>query len=94
MSINRYIGRRLRELREAKGDSPEKIANILSISLERYAAFELGRVRITARHLFDLCCHFEVPVTYFYDGYELQARRNRQAKKLPRKKNGSKASRD
>ena len=94
LSITKYIGSRLRELREAKGDSPEKVASFLSISLERYVAFELGRVRISARHLYDLSYYFGVTVTHFIDGYEDPARRNERATKLPKKKNGSKSPKD
>ena len=70
MSLDRFIGCRLRELREHRAVEPEKIANLLSIPLELYAAFELGRMPISARHLYDLCHYLDVPVTFFFEGYE------------------------
>ena len=70
VAVDRHIGAQLRDLREARGVSPEKLANILSISLERYAAYELGRQSISARHLYDLSVFFAVPVTYFFENYE------------------------
>ncbi|MGI9425385.1 MAG: helix-turn-helix domain-containing protein [Hyphomicrobiaceae bacterium] len=70
MSLDQFIGSKLQELRAARAVDPEKIASLLSIPLELYAAFELGRVSISARHLYDLCHYLDVPVTFFFDGYE------------------------
>lgn len=70
MSLDEFIGRRLQELRTQQSQSPEKVAAYLSIPLDLYAAFELGRRPITAGHLYDLCIFFDVKVTYFFDGYE------------------------
>ncbi|MGI9421690.1 MAG: hypothetical protein ACR2PA_00675, partial [Hyphomicrobiaceae bacterium] len=65
-----------------------KLANILSISLERYAAFELGREVISARHLYDLSVFFNVPVTDFYDGLEGARQPSRKSGQNPRETNG------
>lgn len=70
MSIDRYIGSRLKLLRLAVDVNPEKVAAYMSVSLERYSEFELGIRDIPAGNLFDLCCFFDVPVTHFFDGYE------------------------
>lgn len=70
MSLDRHIGTKLRDLREERAVTPEKVAAYLSISLERYSAFELGREAISARHLYDICRLFDKPVTYFFEEYE------------------------
>ena len=75
MSIDRYIGSRLRQLRTACDGDAERIATYLSVPLETSSAFELGLRHIPAGSLFDLCCFFDVPVTHFFDGYE-QSHRN------------------
>ncbi|MGI9423905.1 MAG: helix-turn-helix domain-containing protein [Hyphomicrobiaceae bacterium] len=92
MKLNEHIGAQLRVLREKRGESPEKLAAILSISLERYAAFELGRESISARHLYDLCSQLNVPVTYFFEGYEetgLHGRNPKENGDEPHETNGS-----
>ena len=86
VSINRHIGAKLKQLREERGVDPEKLARILSISLERYSAFELGRTTISARHLYDLCDYFDVRVTLFFEGYERPNIRSRTITRRPRKK--------
>ena len=73
LTLDEYIGCRLRQLREDKEVDPTKVAAILGISLERYTAFELGHGRISAQHFLDLCQHFDVTVTYFVADYESHA---------------------
>lgn len=70
LSLDEFIGSRLRELRINQSQPPEKVAAYLSIPLDVYSAFELGRKPIMAGHLYDLCIFFNVKVTYFFDGYE------------------------
>ena len=70
VSLDEFIGVRLRELRTKEAQSPEKVAAYLSVPLDVYAAFELGRRPVTAGHLYDLCILFNVKVTYFFEGYE------------------------
>ena len=69
LSLDEYVGRRLRALRYSRSEEAEKVAAYLSISLERYAAVELGRKPIPARYLFDLSNFFDIPVTYFFAGH-------------------------
>ena len=70
VSLDKFIGHRLRELRTNRSQPPEKVAAYLSVPLDVYSAFELGRKPIAAGHLYDLCIFFDVKVTYFFDGYE------------------------
>ena len=69
LSLDEFVGRRLRALRQSRSVEPEKVAAYMSISVERYAAFELGRKPIPARYLFDLSNFFDIPVTYFFAGH-------------------------
>ncbi len=69
LSLDEYVGHKIRALRESRSVKPEKIAAYLSISLDRYAALELGRRPVSARHLFDLSTYFEMPITYFFAGH-------------------------
>ena len=73
VSLDEFIGRRLKALRTKQSQPPEKVAAYLSVPLDTYAAFELGRRSITAGYLYDLCVLFDVKVTYFFDGFETGA---------------------
>lgn len=84
MSLDRHIGTRLRRLRLERGEKPEKIAIILSVSPKRYTAFEAGQDHLSVSHLIDLCTYLDVPVTYFFDGYE-----GIDEQKNPRSKDGT-----
>ena len=73
LSLDEYVGRKLRALRESRSVKPEKLSAYLSISLECYAALELGRRPVSARHLFDLSTFFDVPITYFFAGHSSES---------------------
>ena len=70
-TLDNYIGLKLRELRAAKGDEAAKVAAALSISQHTYAAIELGSSRARPEVIIDAALYFDVPVTYFLDGFEV-----------------------
>lgn len=71
MSIDKHIGTKLRQMRTERGISPKKLAIVLSISEDRYSAFEAGDISIPARLLIDLSVQLDVTVRSFIDGYEV-----------------------
>ena len=73
MTINEYAGRRLTEIRIRRGADPERLALISDVSLEQYAAYELGRARMPFRVMMGLAMEFDVEITYFLAGYEVTA---------------------
>ena len=68
--LDRYIGQRLRQLRHNCCADPARVSEELGIKNETLSAYEQGRASIPARSLFDLACRFNVPISYFFDGYE------------------------
>ncbi len=70
MTLDEFIGAKLRLLRLQRQADPEQIAASLEVSLETYIEFELGTTRIRADVLLDLCDYFDVLVTSFLEGYE------------------------
>ncbi|MEM6496401.1 MAG: helix-turn-helix transcriptional regulator [Pseudomonadota bacterium] len=70
MKIDEFIGQRAKELRLKNGVQPEKVAVALSLTLESYSALELGKSTVRAVTMFDLAVFYDLPVTYFLDGYE------------------------
>ena len=73
MTINEYVGSRLKALRLQRGVDPERLASIADITLERYAAYELGKCQMPFGVMLALAIEFEVEITYFLEGYELSA---------------------
>ena len=71
MTLDKFIGLKMREIRLAKGSDAAKVAAALSISQEKYAAVELGKVRARPEVIIDAALFFDVPVTYFLDGFEV-----------------------
>ena len=71
MTLDKFIGQRMHDLRVAKGDDASKVAAALSMSQEKYAAVELGTARARPEVMIDAALFFDVPVTYFLDGFEI-----------------------
>ena len=62
------IGKRLRQARKSGNFSVKEIAAHVGISDKQYYKFEMGQVRISARHLFKLAEFFKLSPSYFFDG--------------------------
>lgn len=75
MTINEYAGMRLAEIRTRRSADPERLALICDVSLEQYAAYELGLTRMPFRVMMGLAIEFGVEITYFLAGYEVTASR-------------------
>ena len=70
MNLDKYVGARLRRLRQDNQLDRRRLAEILGTDRDTYAAYEVGAQAISARVLFELACHFDVQVTYFFEGFE------------------------
>ncbi len=70
MDLDAYIGSKLQRLRQENGVDQSRLANLMSVTRETIAAYENGSKPMPATSLYDLACHFDVPVTYFVSGYE------------------------
>ena len=80
LTLDEFIGTRAKELRLLNGIRAEKVAIALSLTKESYTAFEMGQNNVRAVTMFDLATFYNLPVTYFLDGYENSAARNTQRK--------------
>lgn len=70
MNLDKFVGSRLRRLRQREQIDRRRLAELLGADLETYAAYETGSRRLSAKTLFELACHFDVQVTYFFEGFE------------------------
>lgn len=70
MNLDKFVGSRLRRLRQQEQVDRRHLAELLGADLETYAAFETGSRPLSAKTLFELACYFDVQVTYFFEGFE------------------------
>lgn len=66
--VDSHIGKRLRQARKSGNFSVKDIAAYVGVSDKQYYKFEMGQVRISARHLFKLAEFFTLSPSYFFDG--------------------------
>lgn len=66
--IDRYIGRRIRDIRLRRRVGAEQLAEHLGITSERLNQYETGARAVSARLLAKIMEFFRVPAAYFLDG--------------------------
>ena len=71
--IDRYIGARLRSLRESRGLSRERLASALNIPADRVLDLEEGRERIAAELMRSLSRVLEAQPAEFFEGFSVTA---------------------
>ena len=69
-AVDRWVGSRLRILRESRGLSLEAAGEILEVSQQQVSRYERGHHRLSAGQLYRLARGFDVPVSWFYEGYQ------------------------
>jgi len=68
--IDLHIGKRLRILRHQNSMSLEVLSTMLGVSQQQVSRYELGQHRLSAAQLYRLSCYFNVPLSWFFYGYE------------------------
>ena len=74
--IDRHVGERLRLRRRMLGLPQEELAKALEVGVAEFQKYELGHSRITAGALFLLCQKLDVPMAWFFIGYDDGAEHN------------------
>lgn len=69
-SVNRYIGKRLFELRTAHGLSAEALAHTIGVTESHIKAIEAGHRRLPIAHMFRIAKTLNTPPEYFHEGME------------------------
>lgn len=65
---DKYVGSRIRLRRTLLGYSQEKLADALGITFQQVQKYENATNRVGASRLYDIAQVLGVPVSYFYDG--------------------------
>lgn len=66
--VDVYVGRRMRQRREAIGMSQARLGRSLGLTFSQVQKYEKGSNRIGAGRLYLLAQHLGVPVHYFFEG--------------------------
>ncbi len=76
MTLDEFIGSKIRELRIAAGESVEKVAATLSLPLDNYLAFEAGQRRVPTGTMVDIALLFDVSLASLFEGFETDRARS------------------
>ncbi|MGH1376629.1 MAG: helix-turn-helix domain-containing protein [Alphaproteobacteria bacterium] len=69
-TIDKHVGRQLRNRRTLVGLSQEKLAESVGVTFQQIQKYERGTNRISASRLFSFSRILEVSIDYFYEGIE------------------------
>lgn len=68
--LDKYIGKRLKQLRESRGLNQEAVGELLEVSLQQISRFENNKHSLSAAQLYQLARGLDVPMSWFSDGYK------------------------
>jgi transcriptional regulator with XRE-family HTH domain len=66
-AVDRHIGARMRERRQALGLSQAKLGEKLGISFQQVQKYESGQNRVSAARLFDICETLELSLASMFE---------------------------
>lgn len=68
--VDRHVGARVRERRKSLRLSQVDLATALGLTFQQVQKYERGLNRISASKLFEISKKLEVPISWFFDGYQ------------------------
>lgn len=71
--VDIYVGKQLRVQRVIMGLSQEALAKAVGITFQQVQKYERGINRMSASRLYDFSRVLSVPISYFFDGFDVQA---------------------
>ena len=73
--IDKYVGQRLRQKRVAAGLSQQALGDVVGVSIQQIQKYEKATNRVAAGKLYKLAELLREPVTYFFEGLDIHAKR-------------------
>lgn len=67
-AVNQHLGRRLAEIREARGWDRQRLGALVGVAGTEILAYERGDGELSARMLWRIARRLGAPVERFYDG--------------------------
>jgi transcriptional regulator with XRE-family HTH domain len=71
--IDEYLGRRLRRRRRLLGLTQQQLAHACGVRFQQIQKYECAANRMSAGRLWQLAKVLDVPVSYFFEGFETAA---------------------
>ena len=68
--VDVHVGKRLRLRRTLLGYSQEKLGSLLGLTFQQVQKYERGTNRIGSSRLYKISSVLDVPVSYFFEGFE------------------------
>ena len=76
VEVDTHVGAKLRQARVLKNLTQIGLADLVDLAFQQIQKYEKGANRIGASRLWKFSQILEVPVTYFFEGLESEARMN------------------
>lgn len=68
--VDIHVGQRIRHRRWLTGTTQQELAQAVGIKFQQIQKYETGTNRVSASRLWDIAHALEVPVSFFFDGFE------------------------
>ena len=74
IEFNKKVGGRIKERRLYLGQSQTDVSKALNITFQQVQKYEKGLNGCSARRIFQLGIHLNVPITYFFEPFSADVR--------------------
>ncbi|MDX5361458.1 MAG: helix-turn-helix domain-containing protein [Alphaproteobacteria bacterium] len=71
--VDAHVGQRLRHRRWLAGMTQQQLGDAVGIKFQQIQKYETGMNRISASRLWDLAQALEVPVSFFFEGLDMDS---------------------
>lgn len=68
--VDIHVGKRIRYRRSVTGITQQNLADRVGIKFQQIQKYETGANRVSASRLWDIAGALDVPIAFFFDGYE------------------------
>ena len=69
-AVDVHVGKRIRHRRWMNGTTQQQLADAVGIKFQQIQKYETGMNRVSASRLWDIAHALDVPVTFFFEGFE------------------------
>jgi transcriptional regulator with XRE-family HTH domain len=70
--VDAHVGKRVRHRRWMMGMTQQQLGERVGIKFQQIQKYETGMNRVSASRLWDIAQALEVPVSYFFEGLEME----------------------
>lgn len=69
-AVDVHVGKRIRHRRWMNGTTQQQLADAVGIKFQQIQKYETGMNRVSASRLWDIAHALDVPVTFFFEGFD------------------------